>query len=199
MEQDINSKKKIKIIVVGGGPAGVQAALRAHELGAEVIIIESNRLGGTAFNEGPAPVRTLARAARLRADTSLFSQFGLEGNAPSVNFEEAIKNANRVAVHANDVWQLTEIVKNLSIKVIDEVGPACFVNKNTLEIRDGPRFNADKIIIAVGVKPRKQSIPGNELALSFHDLWQMKVILFRELEIQNLKETVEKSIFCVIK
>ena len=116
-----------------------------------------------------------------------------------MNFEEAIKNANRVAVHANDVWQLTEIVKNLGIKVIDEVGPARFVNKNTLEIGDGGRFNADKIIIAVGGKPRKLSIPGNELALSFHDLWQMKVILFRELEIQNLKETVEKSIFCVIK
>lgn len=176
MEQDNESKNKIKIIVVGGGPAGVQAALRAHELGAEVTIIESNRLGGTAFNEGPAPVRTLARAARLRADTSLFSQFGLEGNATKVNFEEAIKNANRVAVHANDVWQLTDIVKNLGIKVIDEVGPARFVNKNTVEVDDGRRFNADKIIIAVGGKPRKLAIPGNELALSFHDLWQMKVL-----------------------
>ena len=174
MEKDPNSK--IKIIVVGGGPAGVQAALRAHELGADVTIIESNRLGGTAFNEGPAPVRTLARAARLRADTSLFSQFGLEGKAPAVNFEEAIKNANRVAVHANEVWHLTEIVKKLGINVIDEVGNAHFVNKNTLEIADGRRFNADKIIIAVGGKPRKLAIPGNELALSFHDLWQLKVL-----------------------
>ncbi|MDT0294922.1 FAD-dependent oxidoreductase [Mesonia ostreae] len=63
---DSNNKKKI--IVLGGGSAGVQAALRAHELGAEVTILESDRIGGTAFNKGPAPVRTLARAARLRAD-----------------------------------------------------------------------------------------------------------------------------------
>lgn len=79
-DKDINERKyKIKIIVVGGDPAGVQAALRAHELGADVTIIESNRLGETAFNEGPAPVRTLVRAARLRADTSLYSKFGLRG------------------------------------------------------------------------------------------------------------------------
>lgn len=68
----------MKVIVVGGGPAGVQAAMRARELGADVTLVESARLGGTAFNEGPAPVRTLARAARLRADTALFSTFGLE-------------------------------------------------------------------------------------------------------------------------
>ena len=67
----------MKVIVVGGGPAGIKAALRARELGADVTLIESGRLGGTAFNEGPAPVRTLARAARLRADTGLFSTFGL--------------------------------------------------------------------------------------------------------------------------
>lgn len=176
MKQDKNStpKGKKKIIVVGGGPAGVQAALRAHELGADVTILESNRLGGTAFNEGPAPVRTLARAARLRADASLFSQFGLEGEVPSVNFGDAIKNANRVAAHANEVWHLTKIVKDQGIVVVDEVGPASFVDKTTLEIADGRRFSGDKIILAVGGKPRKLSIPGNELALSFHGLWGMK-------------------------
>lgn len=167
-------KDKKKIIVVGGGPAGVQAALRAHELGADVTIIESNRLGGTAFNEGPAPVRTLARAARLRADTSLFTQFGLEGTAPSVNFEKAIKNANRVAAHANKVWNLTKVVKDQGIEVIDEVGPARFVDKTTLEIEDGRRFTADKVILAIGGEPRKLSIPGNEYGLSFHDLWGLK-------------------------
>lgn len=167
-------KDRQRIIVVGGGPAGVQAALRAHELGADVTILESNRLGGTAFNEGPAPVRTLARAARLRADTSLYSQFGLEGEAPRVNFGEAIKNANRVAAHVNEIWHLTKIIKEQGIKVIDEVGPARFVDKSTLEIEDGRRFTGDKIILAIGGKPRKLSIPGSELALSYHDLWEMR-------------------------
>lgn len=178
MKQDNQSQhnqanNKKTVLVVGGGPAGVQAALRAHELGAKVTLLEANKLGGTAFNEGPAPVRTLARAARLRTDTALYSQFGLQGDAPSVDFKAAIDNANRVAAHANQVWHLTNIVEYQGIEVIDEVGSAYFVNNNTLEIADGRQFSADKIILTVGGKPKKLSIPGNELALSFHDLWSM--------------------------
>lgn len=172
-----NNNNKLKgkktVLVVGGGPAGVQAALRAHELGADVTLLEANKLGGTAFNEGPAPVRTLARAARLRTDATLYSQFGLQGEVPSVNFKAAIENANRVAAHANKVWHLTTVVEEQGIEVIDEVGPAHFVNNKTVEIGDGRQFSADQIILTVGGKPRKLDIPGNELALSFHDLWSM--------------------------
>ena len=175
-ESSKDSKGARRVLVVGGGPAGVQAALRARELGADVTILEGGRLGGTAFNEGPAPVRTLARAARLRADAALFPTFGLEGDVPSVDFEAAVANANRVAAHANDVWHLTEVVEEQGIEVVDEVGPARFVDATTLEVGDGRRFDADRIILAVGGKPRKLPIPGNELALSFHDLWGMKAL-----------------------
>ena len=167
------SKNKKTVLVIGGGPAGVQAALRAHELGAKVTLLEANKLGGTAFNEGPAPVRTLARAARLRTDTELYSQFGLKGEKPAVDFKAAIENANRVAAHANEVWHLTTIVEEQGIEVIDEIGSAHFVNNKTLEIDDGRQFSADQIILTVGGKPKKLSIPGNELALTFHDLWSM--------------------------
>ena len=173
MKQDNQSDNKKTVLVIGGGPAGVQAALRAHELGAEVTLLEANKLGGTAFNEGPAPVRTLARAARLRTDTTLYPEFGLHGDTPSVDFKAAIDNANRVAAHANEIWHLTTVVKEQGIKVIDEVGSAHFVDNKTVEIDDGRQFSADQIILTVGGKPKKLSIPGNELALSFHDLWSM--------------------------
>ncbi|MGH3176392.1 MAG: FAD-dependent oxidoreductase [Streptosporangiaceae bacterium] len=53
------------LVVVGGGPAGVTAALQACELGAQVTLLEAGQIGGTSLNRGPAPVRTLARTARL--------------------------------------------------------------------------------------------------------------------------------------
>ena len=74
----------MRVVVIGGGPAGVSAALHAAELGAEVTLVERGRVGGTALNSGPAPVRTLARAARLVRDWSSWETFGLRGPRPEV-------------------------------------------------------------------------------------------------------------------
>jgi pyruvate/2-oxoglutarate dehydrogenase complex dihydrolipoamide dehydrogenase (E3) component len=49
-------------VVIGGGPAGVAAALGARDLGAEVILIEREKLGGTCTNDGCVPTRALAKA-----------------------------------------------------------------------------------------------------------------------------------------
>ena len=53
------------VVVVGAGPAGVVAALRAARLGARTALITRDQFGGMAANDGPVPVRTLAQAARL--------------------------------------------------------------------------------------------------------------------------------------
>jgi len=73
----------MKLIVLGGGPAGMTAALQARELQAEVTLLESKRAGGTSVNDGPAPVRTLARAARLARDAGSWETFGLQGARPT--------------------------------------------------------------------------------------------------------------------
>ena len=147
-------ERAMKVVVVGGGPAGIRAALRARELGGEVTLLESGRLGGTCFNEGPAPVRTLARAARLRADAAAFATFGLEGPAPRVDLKAAIANASRIAAHANEVRHLTTTVREAGVEVVDEAGPARFVEPMALAVTDGRLFQADRVLLAVGGRPR---------------------------------------------
>ena len=53
------------VLVIGAGPAGVLAALRAADLGAQTALVTSGAFGGMAANDGPVPVRTLAHAGRL--------------------------------------------------------------------------------------------------------------------------------------
>ena len=72
------------VIVLGGGPAGVAAALRARELGATVALVERDRLGGVCTNDGCVPTRVLAKAARLVRDTEQFGDYGLSGARPTV-------------------------------------------------------------------------------------------------------------------
>jgi pyruvate/2-oxoglutarate dehydrogenase complex dihydrolipoamide dehydrogenase (E3) component len=92
----------MKLIVLGGGPAGLTAALQARELHAEVTLLESKQAGGTSINEGPAPVRTLARAARLARDAGSWETFGLQGARPHIDLAAVLANAQRVAHYAHE-------------------------------------------------------------------------------------------------
>lgn len=65
------------LIVIGGGPAGVTAALRGAELGAAVALIERGSLGGTCTNDGCVPTRVLAHAARLMIDARQYAGYGM--------------------------------------------------------------------------------------------------------------------------
>ena len=64
------------VLVLGGGPAGLQAALRAATLGADTTLLSAGPIGGMAAGDGPVPVRTLAAAARLARESRLLDRFG---------------------------------------------------------------------------------------------------------------------------
>src|SRR5262245_61769138 len=112
------------ILVVGGGPAGVTAALKAAELGADVTLVERRRVGGTALNSGPAPARTLARAARLVRDWSSWETFGLRGPKPAVDLAATFANAERVASYAHDQRRVSEYIRSMGVNLIEDAGNA---------------------------------------------------------------------------
>ena len=72
----------MEVIVVGGGPAGVIAARRAADLGGKTTLVTRDALGGSAANDGPVPVRTLAHAARLIREARQFGQYGIGVGEP---------------------------------------------------------------------------------------------------------------------
>ena len=125
------------LIVMGGGPAGVSAALRARELGASVALVERNFLGGTGMNDGCVPVRVLAKAARAIRDAQQFATYGLEAALPTVNFPDLLERAQQVVYKMHEKKQLVNHLANMQVDVYENAGDAAFVSSDTIQMGDG--------------------------------------------------------------
>jgi pyruvate/2-oxoglutarate dehydrogenase complex dihydrolipoamide dehydrogenase (E3) component len=166
----------MRTLIVGGGPAGVTAAIQARELGADVTLLEAERVGGTNLNQGPAPVRTLARAARLARDWSSWERFGLEGPRPVPNLEAVLANCARVARYAHDKKDVAGHLRRNGIELIDHLGPVRFTGPHTVRAEDGRSWRGDRIVIAVGCRAAPLPVPGGELTLTYQDIWTLKAL-----------------------
>ncbi len=162
------------VVVIGGGPAGVTAALMATELGATVTLIERRRVGGTALTDGPAPVRTLARAARLVRDWSSWEAFGLRGPRPQVDLAATLSNAERVANHAHQRRHIADDIRAVGVELVEGAGEARFLDPNKVGTPDGRVWEGDRVIIAVGGRAWRPPVPGAELALTFEDVRSLR-------------------------
>ncbi len=160
----------MRLLVIGGGPAGVSAALQGAELGARVTLVDKKRVGGTSVNEGPAPIRTLARAARLARDAHVWETFGLRGEPPTVDMKAAVANATRVADYSHDVKRMSDYITGSGVALVQNVGNCRFVDTHTIRIEDGREFSGDAMVVAVGGHAGRLPIPGAELALTYEDI-----------------------------
>jgi dihydrolipoamide dehydrogenase len=161
------------VIVIGGGPAGVTAALRARELGATVGLVERDNLGGTCTNDGCVPTRVLAKAARLVRDAEQFGDYGLAGAVPTVDFARLLERTQAVIYQVHEKKQLLAHLAASGVVVLAGEGAAQFVDAHTLQV--GARFlQAEKFILCAGGRARRLDFPGEELALTHSDIWRLR-------------------------
>ncbi len=164
------------VVVVGGGPAGVTAALRAAELGATVALVERGNLGGTCTNDGCVPTRVLAKAARLIRDAEQYADFGLRGTKPELDFATLLAHTQRTVYRVHEKKQLRAHLVEASVQVYAEAGDAGLADDHTLMLADGTHIEASKYILAVGGHARRLPFPGSELALTHSDVWRMTTL-----------------------
>jgi pyruvate/2-oxoglutarate dehydrogenase complex dihydrolipoamide dehydrogenase (E3) component len=166
--------ERYDLVVIGGGPAGVTAALRARELGAErVALVDRGLLGGTCTNDGCAPTRVLAKTARLLRDSEQFAEYGLIGERPTVDFGKVLSRTQEVVYQLQEKKQLLAHLQEAAVETLINVGRAQFVSPHELAFERGGGVQADKFIIAAGGRPRRLDFPGAELAITHSDVWTL--------------------------
>jgi dihydrolipoamide dehydrogenase len=163
----------IDVVVIGGGPAGMAAALRAGDLGAKTVLVTRDDFGGMAANDGPVPVRTLAHAARLLRDARQLGRYGIEIGHPLLDYTRLLARVNdvveEVRVHSTFRKQLLDV----GVVVNERCGIARFADSKTLETESGMHLRADKFIICTGGLSRRLSVPGAERCATHSDAWAL--------------------------
>ena len=149
------------IIVIGGGPGGYVAAIRAAQLGAKVTVIEKEHLGGTCLNIGCIPTKCLLHSAELVEDIkNQGKDIGVEVDNVRVNFPQVIAHKN--AISKQLTGGIAGLFKMNKVKKID--GEAKFVAPGKLSVKkaDGSteEMTADAIIVATGSVNSTPPIPG---------------------------------------
>jgi dihydrolipoamide dehydrogenase len=163
----------MNILVIGAGPAGLIAALRAAELGATTVVVTRGELGGMAANDGPVPVRTLAQAARLLREARQLGEFGISVSEPTLDYPRLLSRVRAVVHDLREHSIRREHLDRAGVTIHEQAGSARFVNAHTIETESGLRLTADKIILSAGGTSRRLPIPGFEFTATHSDAWSL--------------------------
>src|SRR5262245_30509330 len=161
------------VLVIGAGPAGVVAAVRAANLGARTELVAAGEFGGMAGNDGPVPVRVLAHTARLIREARQLGEYGVSVSEPVLDYPRLLQRVREVVGDVCAHSFLRQQIDSLGVIVHQQVGAARFVDPHTIETQGGVRLQADKIIICTGGVSRRLSIPGFELTSTHSDAWSL--------------------------
>ena len=164
------------VAVIGAGPAGALAALRAGDLGARTVLVTRAEFGGMAASDGPIPVRTLAHAARLMREARQLGDYGIAVGEPTLDYVRLLARVGSVVDDVRRHSALRAQVDAAGVRVLERSGWARFAGPHAIETERGERVNAEKVIVCTGGVSRKLPIPGFELTCTHSDAWELSSV-----------------------
>ncbi|NLJ37464.1 MAG: dihydrolipoyl dehydrogenase [Candidatus Atribacteria bacterium] len=155
--------RQTDLIVIGGGPAGYAAAIRAGQKGIKTLLIESREIGGTCLNRGCIPTKAFFRSQEVFRLTQKAAEFGVRVKVDGVDWAQVLARKNKV------VKQLTGgvrfLLKKAGVEVVDGIGS--FLDKETIEVMTKEKkketIQARYILVATGSESAQLPVPGVDL------------------------------------
>lgn len=168
---------EVELAILGGGPAGYLAAVRASQLGVTTAIIENNQFGGVCLNSGCIPTKALLRTVELSNLARKGQEFGVAGSSPVVSWAAGHNRKGRIVKSLR--MGVEHLLQNERITIIRGRGailtPQCIAVQTVEDMVD---IHCKKILVATGSTPIRPNIPGIEspLVLTSDELLMLEVV-----------------------
>lgn len=163
------------LIVIGGGPGGYVAAIRARQLGMDVMLVERDNVGGTCLNRGCIPTKAYYKNAEMLREIKRLEEYSIYGGLGAIEFDinGAYQRKNQIV--ENLVGGVEKLLKANHIDVIK--GTAQIRSSSQVEV-DETIYETRRILIATGSEPLLPPIPGIDLegVVTSTELLEMKAI-----------------------
>lgn len=150
-------KTRYDLMVVGGGPGGYVAAIRASQLGFRTALVERESLGGVCLNWGCIPTKALLQGAEIAHTLRTAGEFGFTVGPTSLDLSVLVGRSRSVAARLSD--GIAQLLRKHNVDHIK--GEASLAGKCLLNVEDGSgpqTYHADHILLATGARPRQ--LPG---------------------------------------
>jgi len=161
VEEYPSDKIDADLIVIGGGPGGYSAAIRAAQLGLKVILLEQSKIGGVCVNEGCIPTKSIMETVNLLIllRNAKEREFGLQFDEVKADFKRIFERKDEIVKMISDGIQRN--LEQLSIQIIKE--PATVLNPRLIEIQSTTKkqLKCKRIILATGSKFKQLAFDKN--------------------------------------
>ena len=171
-------EKKYDVVVIGGGPGGYVAAIRASQLGLKAVLVEKEHLGGICLNWGCIPTKALLRTGEIKHYIDKSEDYGFSIDDYKINFEQIIKRSRNVSekltsgvqhlLKKNNVEVIFGTGKLLSSKAENKIVEVSTSDKNNINLQ------SSYVILATGAKSKDLPFVSSD----GNNIWDYKSAMF---------------------
>lgn len=170
-------EKHFDLIVIGAGPGGYVAAIKAAKLGFKTAIVENIRVGGTCLNRGCIPAKAMIHASSLYQEAKEAESYGIYAADVSFDYEKILTYKEETTEKL--VQGIEQLLKANGVTLLNGTGTLCANKEVKVTSEEGTEtYTADKVILAAGSKPLVLPLPGMDLpgVLTSDELFKLREV-----------------------